>query len=146
MAAEIQLLTCGYPARCSVRQCQARATMLARYTTSGQATKAAGTVRVARGGVEGEQDQCAQSERLMELVLESKSGKQFHQLPKPLHVRAFSRSPSLVPGMKRMMTVTFYVALGLAVAWAIVSFWASALQNVRVVEAPLPRIMKCSSH
>jgi hypothetical protein len=32
VAAEIQLLTCSYPARCSVRQCQARATMLARYT------------------------------------------------------------------------------------------------------------------
>ena len=31
MAAEIQLLPCGYPAR-SVRQCEARATMLARYT------------------------------------------------------------------------------------------------------------------
>ena len=32
MVAEIQLLSCGYPARCSVRQCQARATILARYT------------------------------------------------------------------------------------------------------------------
>jgi uncharacterized membrane protein YuzA (DUF378 family) len=25
--------------------------------------------------------------------------------------------------MQRMMTVAFYVVLGLAVAWAIVSFW-----------------------
>jgi hypothetical protein len=32
VAAEIQLLPCGYPARCSVRRCEARATMLARYT------------------------------------------------------------------------------------------------------------------
>ena len=32
MAAEIQLLTCGYSAQCTVRGCRARATMLARYT------------------------------------------------------------------------------------------------------------------
>jgi hypothetical protein len=32
VANEIQLLACGYPARCYVRQCQARATTLARYT------------------------------------------------------------------------------------------------------------------
>ena len=32
MAAEIQLLACGYSARCTVRGCRARATMLARYT------------------------------------------------------------------------------------------------------------------
>jgi hypothetical protein len=32
VAAEVQLLVCGYPACCSIRQCQARATMLARYT------------------------------------------------------------------------------------------------------------------
>ena len=32
MAAEIQLLACGYSAQCSVRGCRARATMLARYT------------------------------------------------------------------------------------------------------------------
>ena len=32
MAAEIQLLTCGYTAQCTVRGCAARATMLARYT------------------------------------------------------------------------------------------------------------------
>ena len=32
MAAEIQLLACGYSALCSVRGCRARATMLARYT------------------------------------------------------------------------------------------------------------------
>jgi hypothetical protein len=32
MAAEIQLLACGYSAECSVRGCRARATMLARYT------------------------------------------------------------------------------------------------------------------
>jgi hypothetical protein len=30
--AEIQLFTCGYAARCSVRQCSATATTLARYT------------------------------------------------------------------------------------------------------------------
>jgi hypothetical protein len=34
MAAEIQLLACGYSAPCSVRGCRARATMLARYTDS----------------------------------------------------------------------------------------------------------------
>ena len=32
MAAEIQLLACGYSARCSVRGCGARATMVARYS------------------------------------------------------------------------------------------------------------------
>jgi hypothetical protein len=32
VAAEIQLLTCGYSAQCSVRGCHARATLLARYT------------------------------------------------------------------------------------------------------------------
>ena len=32
MAAEIQLLACGYSAQCTVRGCRARATMLARYT------------------------------------------------------------------------------------------------------------------
>jgi hypothetical protein len=32
MAAEIQLLTCGYSAQCTVRGCRARATMVARYT------------------------------------------------------------------------------------------------------------------
>jgi hypothetical protein len=32
VAAEIQLLTCGYSAQCTVRGCRARATMLARYT------------------------------------------------------------------------------------------------------------------
>ena len=32
MAAEIQLLACGYAAQCTVRGCRARATMLARYT------------------------------------------------------------------------------------------------------------------
>jgi hypothetical protein len=32
MAEEIQLLTCGYSARCTVCGCRARATMLARYT------------------------------------------------------------------------------------------------------------------
>ena len=32
MAAEIQLLTCGYSAQCTVRGYGARATMLARYT------------------------------------------------------------------------------------------------------------------
>jgi hypothetical protein len=32
MPAEIQLLACGYAARCSVQQCEARATTLARYT------------------------------------------------------------------------------------------------------------------
>ena len=32
MAAEIQLLACGYSAPSSVRGCRARATMLARYT------------------------------------------------------------------------------------------------------------------
>jgi hypothetical protein len=32
VAAEIQLLTCGYPARCSVRRCQWHATTVARYT------------------------------------------------------------------------------------------------------------------
>ena len=32
MAAEIQLLACGYSAQYSVRGCRARATMLARYT------------------------------------------------------------------------------------------------------------------
>jgi hypothetical protein len=34
VAAEIQLLTCGYSARCTVRGCRARATMIARYTDS----------------------------------------------------------------------------------------------------------------
>ena len=32
MAAENQLLPCGYPARCSVRQCEARGSVLARFT------------------------------------------------------------------------------------------------------------------
>jgi hypothetical protein len=32
VAAAIQLLACGYPARCSVRRCQVRATTVARYT------------------------------------------------------------------------------------------------------------------
>lgn len=32
VAAEIQLLACGYSAQCTVRGCRARATMLARYT------------------------------------------------------------------------------------------------------------------
>ena len=32
MAAEIQLLECGYSAQCTVPGCRARATMLARYT------------------------------------------------------------------------------------------------------------------
>jgi len=32
MPAEIQLLPCGYPARCSVHECQVRATTLVRYT------------------------------------------------------------------------------------------------------------------
>jgi hypothetical protein len=32
VAVEIQLLTCGYSAQCSVRGCRARATMLARYS------------------------------------------------------------------------------------------------------------------
>ena len=32
MAAEIQLLTCGYSAHCTVRGCRARASMIARYT------------------------------------------------------------------------------------------------------------------
>ena len=32
MAAEIQLLACGYSAQCSVRGCRARAIRLARYT------------------------------------------------------------------------------------------------------------------
>ena len=32
MAAEIQLLACGYSAQCTVRGCRARATKLARYT------------------------------------------------------------------------------------------------------------------
>jgi hypothetical protein len=32
VAAEIQLLTCGYSAQCTVRGCGARATMLATYT------------------------------------------------------------------------------------------------------------------
>jgi hypothetical protein len=32
VAEEIQLLTCGYPARCSVRQCEARGSVLARFT------------------------------------------------------------------------------------------------------------------
>ena len=32
VAAEIQLLACGYSAQCTVRGCHARATMLARYT------------------------------------------------------------------------------------------------------------------
>jgi hypothetical protein len=32
VAAEIQLLTCGYSAQCTVRGCRARATMIARYT------------------------------------------------------------------------------------------------------------------
>jgi hypothetical protein len=32
VAAEIQLLACGYSAQCGVRGCRARATMLARYT------------------------------------------------------------------------------------------------------------------
>jgi hypothetical protein len=32
VAAEIQLLACGYSAQCSVRGCRARATRLARYT------------------------------------------------------------------------------------------------------------------
>jgi hypothetical protein len=31
MAAEIQIIACGYSAQCSVRGCDARATMLARY-------------------------------------------------------------------------------------------------------------------
>jgi MerR family regulatory protein/Transposase IS116/IS110/IS902 family len=34
VAEEIQLFSCGYPARCSVRQCQARPTVLARYADS----------------------------------------------------------------------------------------------------------------
>jgi len=32
MAAEIQLLSCGYSVQCAVRGCRARATRLARYT------------------------------------------------------------------------------------------------------------------
>ena len=32
MAAEIQLLACGYTAQCTVRGCRVRATRLARYT------------------------------------------------------------------------------------------------------------------
>lgn len=32
MAAEIQLLVCGYPAQCIVRGCRSPATKLARYT------------------------------------------------------------------------------------------------------------------
>ena len=32
VAAEIQLLTCGYSARCTVRRCEDLATMLARFT------------------------------------------------------------------------------------------------------------------
>jgi hypothetical protein len=32
LAEEIQLLTCGYSAQCTVRGCRARATMIARYT------------------------------------------------------------------------------------------------------------------
>ena len=32
VAAEVQLLTCGYPARCSVRGCEARGSVLARFT------------------------------------------------------------------------------------------------------------------
>jgi hypothetical protein len=32
MAAEIQLLACGYSARCTVRGCRDSATVLARYT------------------------------------------------------------------------------------------------------------------
>jgi hypothetical protein len=32
VAEEIQLLTCDYSARCTVRGCRARATRLARYT------------------------------------------------------------------------------------------------------------------
>ena len=32
LAAEIQIIACGYSAQCTVRGCRARATMLARYT------------------------------------------------------------------------------------------------------------------
>jgi hypothetical protein len=32
VAAEIQLLACGYSAQCTIRGCGARATMLTRYT------------------------------------------------------------------------------------------------------------------
>ena len=32
MADQIQLLTCGYSAQCTVRGCRVRASMLARYT------------------------------------------------------------------------------------------------------------------
>jgi hypothetical protein len=32
VAAEIQLLACGYSAQCTIRSCRARAAMLARYT------------------------------------------------------------------------------------------------------------------
>jgi len=32
MPAEIELITCGYPARCAVRPCTARATVIVRYT------------------------------------------------------------------------------------------------------------------
>jgi hypothetical protein len=32
VAAEIQLLACGYSAQCTVRGCRARSTRLARYT------------------------------------------------------------------------------------------------------------------
>jgi hypothetical protein len=32
VAAEIQIIACGYAAQCSVRRCRARGTRLARYT------------------------------------------------------------------------------------------------------------------
>jgi len=37
MAAEIQLLACGYSAQCTVRRCGARATTIVRYIDDGGA-------------------------------------------------------------------------------------------------------------
>ena len=62
MAEEIQLLTCGYSAQCTVRGCRARATMLAKYTDNqGPAAPPARAMRATHGLAQGEPKECLSS-------------------------------------------------------------------------------------
>ena len=63
MAAEIQLIACGYSARCAVRGCRARATMVARYTDGqGRPLRQRELYESIRGLAQGKSPECPRYE------------------------------------------------------------------------------------